>query len=198
MRRADDGTDGRETDLPGHVGAPLVDELRDVVPHRTSVLQDDVLEVAARVRRADEHEDPDAAAAHGAEKRLDGVPAEPGVDGERVRTRRIALDVRLYVRPRGRADVAPFAVCDHKEAGASRVDADLLEGGDPGGAERLEEGELRLHGDRVRRDGVDDSAAEARHVAAELDRQQIDPRIEADDELRALALDLRSEAIGEG
>ena len=50
----------------------------------------------------------------------------------------------------------------------------------------------------MRGDGVDDPAAEARDVAAELDRQQIGPRIEPDDELAALALDLGREAVAEG
>ena len=67
----------------------------------------------------------------------------------------------------------------------------------PGGPERLEERELRLDGDRVRRDRVDDPAAEARDVAVQLDRHQLGLRIEPDDELAALALDLRSEPVGE-
>ena len=67
----------------------------------------------------------------------------------------------------------------------------------PVGAERLEERELRLDRDGVRRDRVDDPAAEARDVAAQLDRQQVGPRIEPDDELAALALDLGGEPVAE-
>src|SRR5262249_12143885 len=138
------------------------------------------------------------AATHGAEEGLDRVAAEPRVDGERVGPRWIALEVRLRVRPRGRADIAPLPVGDHEQPGALRVPADLLEGGDPGGAERLEEGELRLHRDGVWSTRVDDPAAEARAVAAELHGREIGPRIEPDDELRALALDLGGEPVGEG
>src|SRR5205823_4322586 len=129
-----------------------------------------------------EDADPHSAAPDGAQKGLDGVAAEPGVDGERVRARRIALEVGLRVGSRSRADVPALAVGDHEQAGALRVLADLLEGGDAGRAEHFEEGELRLDGDRVRRDGVDDPAAEARDVPAQLDRQQVWLRIEPDDE----------------
>ena len=67
----------------------------------------------------------------------------------------------------------------------------------PAGAERLEERELRLDGDRVRRDRVDDPAAEARDVAAQLDRHQVRVRIEPDHDLRPLALDLGGQTVGE-
>ena len=80
----------------------------------------------------------------------------------------------------------------------ARVAADLVEGPHPGRPERFEERELRLDGDDVRADGVDDPAAEARDVAAQLDRQQVGARIEPDDELRPLALDLGGQAVGEG
>ena len=49
----------------------------------------------------------------------------------------------------------------------------------------------------MRRDRVDDPAAEARDVAAQLDRQQVGLRIEPDDELRPLALDLGGQTVGE-
>ena len=74
----------------------------------------------------------------------------------------------------------------------------------PSGAQRLEEGELRLDRDRVRRDGVDDPAAEAGDsasaggIAAELDGQQVEPRVEPDDELAPLALDRLGEPVAEG
>ena len=113
-------------------------------------------------------------------------------------TRRVALEVGRRVGARGRADVAALAVGDHEQPGAARVGADLVEGGHPVGAERLEERELRLDGDRVRRDRVDDPAAEARDVAAQLDRHQVGLRIEPDDELAALALDLGGQPVGEG
>ena len=112
-------------------------------------------------------------------------------------TRLVALEVRGGVRPRGRADVAALAVGDHEQPGAARVGADLVERGHPLGAERLEERELRLDRDRVRRDRVDDPAAEARDVAAQLDRQQVGQRVEPDDELAPLPLDLGREPVGE-
>ena len=72
----------------------------------------------------------------------------------------------------------------------------------PVGAERLEERELRLDRDDVRRDRVDDPAAEARRrlagrLAAQLDGKQVRPRIEPDDELRSLALDRLGEPVAE-
>ena len=117
------------------------------------------------------------------EERLDRVAAEPRVDRQRVGARRVALEVRLRVGARGRADVAALAVGDHEQPGAPGVGADLVERRHPGGAERLEERELRLDSDRVRGDGVDDPAAETRDVAAQLDRQEIEVRVEPDDEL---------------
>src|SRR5581483_6099503 len=108
------------------------------------------------------------------------------------------LEVGGRVRARRRADVAALAVGDHEQPRAARVPAHLGERAHPRGSERLEEGELRLHRDRVRRDGVDDPAAEALDVAAELDRQELWPGVEADDELAALALDLGGEPVAEG
>ena len=82
------------------------------------------------------------------------------------------------------------------EPGRARVVADVLEGTHAVGAERLEERALRLDGDHVRAGGVDQAAAEARvrgrgglaprvRVAAELDRQQVELRVEPEDELAA-------------
>ena len=161
------------------------------------VAEHDVLQIAARVRGSHEHEDARAAAANRAEERLDRVAPEPGVDGERVGTRRLAAEVRLGVGAGGRADVTALAVCDHEEPGTAGVGAHLVERGHarrPGG---FEEGQLRLDGDRVRRDGVDDPAAEAGDVTAQLDREQVRIGIESDDELRPLARDLGGKTIGE-
>src|SRR5262249_34737199 len=82
--------------------------------------------------------------------------------------------------------VAALRVREHDQPGRARVAADLLERAQPVRAERLEERELRLDADRVRRDRVDDPAAEARarlgrrlprevRVACELDRQHGGP-----------------------
>ena len=198
MRRTDDRADLRETDLTDEVGAPLGDLKRNVLPERQAVRELDVLDVATGVRGLHDHEDAGAVSPRRGEVRLDRLAPEPRVDGERVRTRRTALEVRIGVRTRGRPDVATLAVRDHQQAGASGVRAHLFERRHPGGALRLEEGELRLHRDGVRRDGIDDRAAEPRHVASQLDRHQIGDRVEADDELRALALDLGGQAVGEG
>jgi hypothetical protein len=63
---------------------------------------------------------------------------------------------------RSRTDVTALRVGDHDEADGASVRADLLEHAHAVGAERLEERELRLHADDVRRDGVHESAAEPR------------------------------------
>ena len=108
------------------------------------------------------------------------------------------LEIGVGVRARGRADVAALAVDDHEQPGRAGVADDALEGGDAVGAEHLEERELRLDGDCVRRDRVDDPAAEPRsrlgrgrpadvRVAAQLEREQVEPRVEPDDQLAVLA-----------
>src|SRR5207244_4269199 len=85
VRRADDCTDGIEADLAHRAFAPLVNEPGYVVPHWTPVLEDGVLQVTARIRRAHDHEDADPAPAHRAEERLDRVATEPGLHRDRVR-----------------------------------------------------------------------------------------------------------------
>ena len=76
-----------------------------------------------------------------------------------------ALAVRLEVGggigARGRADVGALAVGEHDQPRRARVGADVFECADPVCAERLEERELRLDPDDVRRDRIDDPAAEA-------------------------------------
>ena len=57
MRRPDDGADRREAVLADEVGAPVGDERGDVLPHRPSVGERHVLDVAARVRGLDDAED---------------------------------------------------------------------------------------------------------------------------------------------
>ena len=128
MGRADDGADRREAALADQVLAPLGDERGDVLPHRAPVGERDVLDVAAGVRGLDQAEDPGAVAAGGGEVGLDRLAPEPGVDGERVGERLVALEVGGGVGARGRADVAALAVGDHEQPGAARVGADLGEG----------------------------------------------------------------------
>ena len=165
VRRADDRADAREPALADELLPELVHEPRDVVPDRVAVGELQVLDVgAALVRRLDDAEDPAAVAPAGAEERLERVAAEVRVDRHRVGKRR-ALAARLEiggrVGARGRADVAALRVREHEQAGRARVGADVLEGAQAVRAERLEERELRLHADDVRRDRVHDPAAEA-------------------------------------
>src|SRR5919201_1439143 len=107
----------------------------------------------------------------------------------------------------GRPDIAALSVRDDLQPGRARVRAHVLEGADTIGSKRLEKGGLGLHANDVRRNGVDESAAEpgARtgslcaaevHFAFQLDREEIGPRIEPDHELRALPLDRLGEAVG--
>ncbi len=203
MRRADDRAHAREAVLADELLAPLLHERRHLLPERAPVRERQVLDVrAARVRRLHEAEDPGAGAAARLQERLDGVGAEVRVHRERVG--RPGLEVGGRVRARGRADVPALAVGDHEQAGPPRVPADVLERAHALGAVRLEERELRLHGDDVRRDRVDEPAAEARDraggvgVAPQLDREQLDPRVEPDDDLRPLPLDGLGEPVGEG
>ena len=72
------------------------------------------------------------------------------------------LEIGGGVRARRRADVAALDVADHEQPGRPRVLADVLERPHAVGAERLEERALRLDGDGVRADRVDQAAAEAR------------------------------------
>ena len=191
-----DRADGREPALADRV-APIGDQACDVLPHRAPVRQRDILHVTARVRGLDEAEDPGAVATRRGEVGLDRFPAEPGVDGERVGERLVTFEVGGGVGACGRADIAALAVGDDEQAGATRVGADLAERLPAVRAERLEEGELRLDGDGVRGDGVDDAAAEARDIAAHLNGKQVGDRVEPDDELAALPINSRRETVAE-
>ena len=167
------------------------------MPHQPPVRERDVLDVAARVRGLDDAEDAGAVAARGGEVGLDRLAPEPGVDGQRVGARLVALEVGGGIGARGRADVAALAVGDHEQARPAARRRRPPRRRPSLGAERLEERELRLDRDRMRRDRVDDPAAEAGDVPAQLDREQIGQRVEPDDELAALALDLGREPVGE-
>ena len=190
----------------------LADELGHLVPERAAVGEGEILDVGrAGVRGLDQAEDPAAAPAAGGDERLERVAAEIRVDGERVGepvTPLARLEIGVGVRARGGADVAALAVDDHEQPGRAGVADDALEGGEAVGAEHLEERELRLDGDCVRRDRVDDPAAEARgrlgrgrpahvRVAAQLEREQVEARIEPDDQLAVPLDDGLGEAVGE-
>ena len=102
--RADDGADAREAALADEIRAPLLDELGDVLPQRPAVRERQLLHVAcARVRGPHEAEDARAVQAAGLQERLDRVAAEIGVDGERVRERRLARRAARGTRRRTRA-----------------------------------------------------------------------------------------------
>ena len=201
MRRTDDRADAREAALPDDLLAELVHQAGKVLPQRASVGEDKVLHVRPALVRGLEHaEEPRPVPPCGREERLERVAPEVEVDRERVCQRRLVaarFEIGRGVGPCRRTDVTALRVREHEQAGRARVVADFLEGTDPVRPERLEERELRLHADDVRRDRVDDPAAEARDVAAKLDGQQIRVRIEPDNELRSFALDLGGQAVGE-
>src|SRR5204863_348408 len=72
-----------------------------------------------------------------------------------------ALEVRVGVGPRGRADIAALAVCDNHEPGRAGVLAHRLERPDSVRSERLEEGELQLRTHDIRRNRVYESETES-------------------------------------
>ena len=138
---------------------------------------------------------------HEATIRLERVPSEVRAHRHGVREwcRPVPrLEVGRRIRARGLADVAPLRVDDHEEPGSRRVLAHLLERPHAIGPEHLEACGLRLDRHDVRADGVDQAAAEARErigclgaaqdgLTGELERQELEPRVEAHDELAALA-----------
>jgi hypothetical protein len=120
----------------------------------------------------------------------------------------VGLEVGGCVSAGRRADVAALEIADHEQPGRPRVLAHVLERAHAVGAELLEEGALRLDGDCVGAGRVDQAAAEARvrrrgrlasgvGVAAELDGEQVEARIEPDDELAAPLDDGGREPVGE-
>ena len=198
--------------LPDEVGTPFGDELCDLVPDMPTVREDEVLHLRpAGVRRLDDAKDACSVTAARGEERIEGVTPEIRVHGHRVGEWRLAvrrLQVRRCVGARRRADVAALRVGDHLQSGGARVRTDVFEGAHAIGAERLEERDLRLDGDDVRRHRVDQATTEAlagsrrllpaeMGLALQLDGQKIWPRIEPDDELGALPLDRLGQAVGE-
>src|SRR3954452_18462828 len=212
MGRADDGAHGGQTVLANEVGTPLRHELGDLLPDVPAVRKHEVLDLcAARIRRLHDAEQAGAVAPAGGQERIERVAAQIRVDRDRIRERLAALaalEIRLGVRARSRADVTSLRVGNDLQTGGARVRTDVLQRTHTVGAERLEERDLRLDRDDVRRHRVDDPAAETRArirrlrttdmgFAAQLDRKLIGPWVEPDDELRALVLDGLGEAVGE-
>ena len=212
MRGADNCADGGEAALADEVGAPFRHELGHLMPDMAAVGEDEILHLAAAgVRRLDDAEETGAAPAARREERVERVAPEIGVHGHGVGERLTAvgpLEIRGRVRPRGRADVTALRVGDHLEARRARIRAHVLEPTDAVGAEGLEKRDLGLDRHDVRRDRVDDAAAEAGarvggvrpsevRISAQLHREQVRAGIEPDDELRALVLDGLREAVGE-
>ena len=104
--------------LSDQVLAPLRDQACHVLPEQAPVAQPHVLDVsAALVRGLDEAEDTAAVAPAGAEERLQRVAAEIWVHGQRVRHRRLALEVRGRIGTGRRADIAALRVRDHQQPG---------------------------------------------------------------------------------
>ena len=120
------------------------------------------------------------------------------------------LEVRVRVGAGGRADVAALAVDDHEQPGRSartrRRARTRRSRRRPSASKNASCGFTPT---TLRRDRVDDPAAEPRGrlggrrasdvgVAAELERQQVEPGIESDDELAALLLDRLRDPVGKG
>ena len=183
------------------------------MPERPAVREGQILQVGtARVRGLEQDEDAAAVTLAGEQERLERVATEVRVHGQRVGERRTCaagLEVGARVGPRRSADIAALGVRQHEQTGFTRVIADLLQRAQPGRAVELEEGELRLDANGVGSDCVDDPTAEAREgvgrtfgtvlsFTAQLQRQQIEPRIEPHYELASLALDRFDQPVGEG
>ena len=136
------------------------------MPHVATVGQDEILNLAsARVRGLHNAEDARAVPPAGGEIGIERVASEIRIHGQRVGERGVAvrrLEERGGIRARRRADVAAFCVHDHLQPRRAGVAADLLESAHPVRAERFEEGDLGFHRNNVRRDRIDESAAEAR------------------------------------
>ena len=199
--RADDGADAREAALADDVLPELGDELRDVLPDLVAVRQHQVLNIGAPgfdvfTRQKSPPPNRRHEAANGSsESRPRYVYTVMGV-GERADAVP-RLEIRRGVRARRVADIAPLLSRITSETGGLRVVADLLERAHAVRAERLEARGLRLDRDDIRADGVDQAAAEAGeriggrrpvHVGSprELERQQLEAWVEADDELAPL------------
>ena len=100
----------------------------------------------------------------GVGERLQRVRSQVRVDGQRIGQRRRRAPRREIRRGVGlgrRADVAALAVGDHQEPALARVLGHALGGRQAVMAGLLEERELRLDGDGVLGDRVDDARAEA-------------------------------------
>jgi hypothetical protein len=145
------------------------------------------------------------------EERIERVTAEIRIHRHRIGEGRLAvrrLEIRGRVRARSRADVTPLRIGDHLQPRRPRVGANVLEGTGAVSAERLEECDLRLDRYDIRRNRVNETPAETRArirrlgaaemgLALQLDGQEVRPRVEPDDQLRALPLDGLGQAVGE-
>jgi hypothetical protein len=148
--------------------------------------------------------------AAGGEQRLDGVVAEIRARGHRVRERRhpvTRLEVRGCVGTRRRADVPAFRVEDDEEPDRARVVAHCLERPHsvrPSASKNADCGfTATTYGATAsaipvqKRDRGCGSCSPEHGLAPQLHRHDVEARIEADDELRALALDRLYEPVAE-
>ena len=212
MRRADDRADARQPALADERLAPLAHELRDVVPERSPVREREILDVGgAGVRGADEEEDARAVPAAGGEERLDRVEPQVRARGHRVGERR-AVVARLEVAPRHTRATSSRCLRASRRAGRgdrprarsrrpprapesrpSRAPRRTRTAASPRRRTARRRRRSPCRSERPRRGG----GASEHRLAAQLHRQQVEPRIEPDDELAPLARDRLGEPVGE-
>jgi len=214
---AGDGADVGVASLADAVPAELVDHPRDALVQQLSVRPRHVLQLAgAGIARAHEHEQALPEATRDVDHRLQRLGAEVRADGHRVRVVDWQLEAvadphlperRRRVGGHRVADVAALRVLDHEQACGSRVRLHTLERRDAGGAQRLEEGRLRLdgwhevgdaidHGVRERLDGSRRAGKVSRAVE-QLRRQLTQVRVESDDEVTVRRVDALDQPVGE-
>ena len=147
VRRADDGADRDRPRSPTRSSPHSSTSTRDVLPQRPPVgerrgpgRRPPAFDVLTRQKM------PAPSRRHGGDERLERVAAELRVDGQRVGDAAASpLEVRRR-RRRGPSSRCRRACRRRSRAGRPRARSahDLVERGDPVGAERLEERELRL------------------------------------------------------
>ena len=139
-----------------------------------------------------------------------GVAAEVGVDGHGVDLEGgLGTEVGVGEGRRGGAYVAALGVEDHQEPEVAGAADDRLEGAEPGPAEALEEGDLRLDDRHPAAQALEDRAEErldrgrglrvpgVHRAAAEERRNAVEVGIEADAQRVAEPAQTEDQAVGE-